>query len=88
MGVVWVKIGCSSTFSTFWVKPAMVDRISRAVVVGYGSGESEEVEDCVSEEKKGKSCEISLIVAFVVPNFVFFLFPGSARVCGMDTRVG
>ena len=51
MGVVWVKIGCSLTFSTFWVKPAIIDHIS--VVVGYGSGELEEVEDCVSDEKRG-----------------------------------
>ena len=56
--VVWVAIDSISTFSTFWVKSAIVDRISRAVVVMEGAGEFNWVTDGVGNEKMAKFCEI------------------------------
>jgi hypothetical protein len=46
-----VEIGGISSISSFWIKPAIVDRVSRAVVAVDGAVRSEGVTGGVSEEK-------------------------------------
>ena len=50
-GVVWVGIDSISPFSTFWVKPANVDHVSRAVMVMEGAGEFDGKMDSVGDKK-------------------------------------
>ena len=45
---------------------------------------SEEVTDGVDKEKTGIFCEILVLVALVVPIFVFFPYPASARASVMS----
>ena len=60
---------------------AVFGRVLRAVMVVEGVVKSEEVTDGVDEEKTGIFCEISVLVALVVPIFAFFPYPASARAC-------
>lgn len=79
-GVVWVKIDC---FSSFWGKPAIVERVSRAVVVMDGADEFKEVSEGPGEEKRARFGEISIVVQI----FMFFLFLESAGSCDVFTDV-
>lgn len=56
---------------------AVVDRVSKAMIVVEGIVESEEVKDSVDEEKTGIFGEISLVGLI----FDFFSFPGSTGGC-------
>ncbi len=80
-----VEIDGFSPFSLFWVKPAVVDRVSRAVVLVEGADKSEAAVDSVANERTVKSCEISLVPARVVPIFEFFPFSESAGDCDVAT---
>jgi hypothetical protein len=83
-GVVCAEIDEFSTFSCFWAKLAIVDRVSKAVVAVEGEDGFETVAEGVIDEKAEKFCEISV----VEPIFAFFLSSGSTRDCDTAMRVG
>ena len=87
-GVVWWEMVEFSVFWRFSINLAIVDRVSRAVVVLNDAGEFEMVADDGGDEKTAKFCEISLGRAFVVQIPMFFPFSSSARGCDVATRVG
>jgi len=76
-----------SRLSSFWAISAIVDRVSQDVVVVEGVGGLGEVTDGVGDEKLVFSFEISLVIALVVPIFVFFLLSVSAGDCNMSSQV-
>ena len=51
-GVVWVAIDSFSTFSTFWVKLAIVGHVSRTVTALDNANKYEEVADGVNEKQQ------------------------------------
>ena len=58
---ILAEMGGFSTFSCFWVKPTIVDRVSRADVIGNNASKFNEVGDGVDEEKLARFGEISFV---------------------------
>lgn len=75
-----------STFSCFWSKFAIFDRVSRAVAAVEGADRFKTVTSGIGEEKPvlcGKFSQISLIM----PIFVFFLpFSMGAEDCDVTAQ--
>ena len=63
------------------IKPAVVDRVSRAMVEMEGVVDSNKMTDGIVEEKMVLYTEFSLKFSLVVPIFVFFFFFSISREC-------
>ena len=68
-----------SSFCPLLIKPAVVDRVSRAMVEVEGVVDSNKMTDGIVEEKMVLYTEFSLKFSLVVPIFAFFSISGECQ---------